>query len=170
MIEKLEVKGELEVVKSEMLNAFSLDGWELVAILDETGVSYVSEEAPWHSAGVCSSTMQVKKAIPFSQASYLMRRNEESTIARLSKKIRDLEESLRETEKEAKLLDKSLDRAVGEQGRLEKVENELIRTRDTERQKFHELRDSYQKMEDDLAKVRKALGTRKMEEILATED
>ncbi len=169
MIEKLNIKGELAIVSGHGISKHSLEGWELVAIINESVVTYVDDEAIQHYPGSGSSTVTVKKAIPFSQASYLMRRNEESVIAMLGEKNKTLEEALAKQKTDTQDIENALNAEIESKNQIQELLDQTAKVREQENEQFHELRDSYQKMEDDLAKVREAIGTQRMHEILAAD-
>ncbi len=178
----MDIKGcaVVKVVVAEQLEDATRSGWKFLEVLTETTPTTVGETvnvpvAPGHSpshGAYASSPGHVvsctnTRALVVQRLSFLVGQDEESVIAKMNTEIVQLKTSLLNEQKSVAHQKKDNENlaeiAAGYQRRLKDEEANATRLRE----RNFSVETQNKKLEESIAKIRKAIGERQMNDILA---
>ena len=169
-MEKIEGDGLFQVAEADEVFTQSLCGYEMVGMYQEQHAEKVRCKETDPKADYAGYTTEVDHLVQVTKTFFVMRENKESAVASLHTQI----ETLREEVADAQAKLKDAETQADERGkRLAEVQERWDESKvitDQQRETIAELTRTKQKMEEDIGKIRQAIGTVKMDEILAVEE
>lgn len=164
---ELMARGVARVVEGHEVEQLTREGWRIARVLPESKMELACESVPLMGPGMNYPTNgQGTRGLVVGFHRFLMFKDEKSLIAEHAHEVKDLRSDVdhfRRSSEDAlhnlKLREEELQKLKKYQESLEKTQNAAFDEASTERK-------AKQKMEQDIAKIRKAVGELKMKEIL----
>ncbi len=162
-------KGITKVVSSREVEDATSQGYELVGVYQENSDSLCNDEVPDPNAGYSGVTITVDKHLPCTNTYFIMRLDEKSSVAHLSKEVKELDELVTTQTNIGADLNKKIELFKAENAKHKLLWEECKTILDQEVEKCNSLAEVKRKMETNIGKIQEALGIQKMNEILEVE-
>jgi len=168
MIERLVTTGMTKVVDADGLLIATMDGWNLLAIVQGKEVVPCRDQVPDpRPDAYCGATVEALVHVPSVRTLFVVGLDKEDSIARLSKQVEDRDKTIAKAAEELAAARAAVEGhaevVAGFNKRLADIREMRNRTADER----DAIRDSSQKMEGDLAAIRESLGSKQFDSIIA---
>jgi hypothetical protein len=159
----------MKVVEAHDVETYSMLGWRLVEVLPETYVDAFSESVPMLLPGQNFVTNNfATKGFLVSKNRFLMATNGSSILAGMNEKLADAEKRIAEAKAVQQEAEKKAEEWKKEANNLMRGHETYVRENKILVEKLDRSEKSNHKMEEDIGKIRSAVGDLKMKEILAS--
>lgn len=159
-------QGVVAIVRADEVSGYSSRGYRLIAVVTDAEPVAKSVQARDQYGGIQYNTEYELGSV----SRYVMQLDEASSLAKAAERIAVLEADAATLTEQRDKSDKALTVALKNTSELEETCRNCTEDLTDARDFNNKLRDTKQRLEADIGKIRGAVGAIKMKEILGTED
>lgn len=165
-MEALHSEGITQVVEAYLVNTLSLQGYKLIGMYQEMYPETVNCSVPHPNPSYANETAYKQELGTQTRTFFIMTLDEESSLAQINHECEKQKQNVSLAEAAQREAETQLKSATSERDRARSEAENLRLKLESKREQCNNMSITKLKMEDDLGKIREAIGSRQMDEIL----